>query len=110
MDEVIPILRVADVGTAIPWYQRLGYEQEWEHRFGPSFPAFVSLARDGTARLFLSEHQGDGSTPSVVYLRINDVDVVAAEFGTEVDEQPWARETHLTDPDGNQIRVGAPNP
>jgi hypothetical protein len=104
-DEAIPILRVADASAAVSWYERLGYEKEWEHRFGPEFPTFASVVRQGSARLFLSEHEGDGSTPSVVYLRVDDVDAVAAEFGTAIVEQPWARETHLTDPDGNQLRV-----
>ena len=104
-EEAIPILRVADAIAAVSWYERLGYTKEWEHRFEADFPVFVSLARHGTARLFVSEHEGDGSTPSVVYLRVDDVDAVAAEFGTAIVEQPWARETHLTDPDGNQLRV-----
>jgi hypothetical protein len=34
------------------------------------------------------------------------VDAIAAEFGVEVDNQPWAREIQLTDPDGNRIRIG----
>ena len=71
------------------WYRRLGYEQEWVHRFEPSFPAFVSLARDGSARIFLSEHQGDARPDTLLYLRVADVDAVAAEFGEAVVDQPW---------------------
>jgi len=47
------ILRVADAAAALSWYERLGYTKEWEHRFEPGLPAFVSLARGGQARLFL---------------------------------------------------------
>jgi hypothetical protein len=36
---------VADAAVAVAWYQRLGFGQEWEHRFEPGFPAFVSVAR-----------------------------------------------------------------
>jgi len=105
-DEVIPVLRVSEAARAVEWYGRLGYTAEWEHRFGPSLPAFVALARDGTARLFLPEHTGDALPDTLVYLRVADVDAVAARFGAELVEQPWSREVHLTDPDGNRVRVG----
>lgn len=79
---------------------------EWEHRFEPGFPAFVSLARNGGCRLFLSEHTGDATPDCLVYLRIDDIESVAADFDTEVCEQPWGREVHLVDPDGNRLRIG----
>lgn len=107
-DEAIPILRVADATAAVAWYARLGYSKEWEHRFEPSFPAFVSVARTGQARLFLSEHLGDALPDTLVYIRVADVDVVAAEFDVEVAEQPWGREVQLIDPDGNRLRIGTP--
>ena len=106
--EAIAVLRVGDVDRAITWYERLGYVKEWEHRFEPSFPAFVSVARVDGGRLFLSEHRGDARPDTLVYLRVGDVDRIAVEFGAEIVEQPWARETHLVDPDGNRIRVGTP--
>jgi hypothetical protein len=58
--EVVPILRVADADAAVRWYERLGLTKQWEHRFDPDCPAFVSIARGG-ARLFLSEHRGVNS-------------------------------------------------
>jgi hypothetical protein len=79
-EEVIPILRVTNAAAAVSWYQRLGFIQEWEHRFEPSLPAFVSVAR-GRMRLFLSEHQGDARPDTLVYLRIRDVATVAEAFG-----------------------------
>jgi hypothetical protein len=48
-EEVIPILRVSNAAAA--WYQRLGFVHEWEHRFEPGFPAFLSIAR-GAIRMF----------------------------------------------------------
>ena len=71
-EEVIPVLRVKDAAQAAAWYKRLGFEQEWVHRFEPGFPAFVSIAR-GRMRLFLSEHPGDARPDTLIYMRVNDV-------------------------------------
>jgi catechol 2,3-dioxygenase-like lactoylglutathione lyase family enzyme len=106
-EEVIPVLRAADAARAVVWYERLGFAQEWVHRFGLEFPAFVSMAR-GKARLFLSEHEGDARPDTLIYLRVKDIDAVAREFGVNFEEQPWAREVQLTDPDGNRLRIGTP--
>ncbi|MDG9706255.1 glyoxalase superfamily protein [Streptomyces sp. DH37] len=106
-EEVIPILRVGDVAAAVGWYERLGFTRQWEHRFEPGFPAFAEVAR-GRVRLFLSEHTGDARPGTLVYLRVKDVDAVAAEFGAQVTRAPWAREVELRDPDGNRLRVGTP--
>ena len=104
--EAIPFLRVTDADRACAWYERLGFEREWEHRFEPSLPSFVALARDHEARLFLSEHSGDAHPNGLFYLRVPDVAAVAQAFDTEVVEQPWGPEVHLVDPDGNRVRVG----
>ena len=106
MDEAIPVLRVSDATSAVAWFARLGYEQEWEHTFEPGFPVFTSVARSGAARLFLSEHTGDASPDTLVHLRVEDIDAVAQEFGVDVLDKPWGREVHLVDPDGNRFRVG----
>ncbi len=106
-EEVIPILRVGDAAAAAVWYRRLGFVREWEHRFEPGFPAFVSVARGGM-RLFLSEHTGDARPGTLLYLRVPDVDAVAAEFGAQVKDAPWGREIELHDPDGNRLRIGTP--
>lgn len=87
--EVVPILRVADADVAVSWYERLGFTKQWEHRFEPGCPAFVSIARD-RARLFLSEHRGDARPDTLIHLFVTDVDAVVAEFGR---------------PDGNRLRI-----
>ena len=106
-EEVIPVLRVGNAATAAAWYQRLGFAQEWEHRFEPGFPAFVSVAREG-GRLFLSEHTGDARPDTLIYLRLRDLEAVAEEFGAAVEQMPWGPEVRLRDPDGNRLRIGAP--
>lgn len=106
-EDVIPILRVEDAATAVAWYERLGFAEQWEHRFEPELPAFVEVVRGGV-RLFLSEHRGDARPDTLVYLRVRDVDAVAREFGVPVNDAPWAREIELRDPDGNRLRIGTP--
>ena len=109
MDEqAIPILRVADATAALPWYERLGFRKQWEHRCVPGFPLCVEVAR-GEVRLFLSEHKGDAHPDGVVYLRLRDVDAIAAEFGKAAEDTEWGtREVELRDPDGNRLRIGVP--
>src|SRR5215831_3653109 len=105
--EVIPVLRVADAAVAIAWYERLGFAKQWEHRFGPGMPAFVSVARNRT-RLFLSEHQGDARPDTLVHLMVSDVDAVVAEFGRPAGQPPYGCELELRDPDGNRLRISRP--
>ena len=104
---VIPILRVSDAAVAVAWYRRLGFIEESVHRFGPGMPAFVTIAR-GRIRLFLSEHEGDARPGTLMYLRVRDVEAIAAEFGVIVEQAPWAREIEIQDVDGNRLRIGTP--
>ncbi|MGW6330874.1 glyoxalase superfamily protein [Nocardia rhamnosiphila] len=106
-EEIIPILRVEDAAAAVAWYERLGFAEQWEHRFEPGLPAFVEVARGGV-RLFLSEHEGDARPDTLVYLRIRDVEAIASEFGVQPEDAAWAREIELRDPDGNRLRIGTP--
>jgi catechol 2,3-dioxygenase-like lactoylglutathione lyase family enzyme len=103
-EKVVPILRVEDAERAVRWYERLGFAKDWEHRFEPGFPALVSVSR-GQMTLFLSEHTGDARPDTLVYVWVDDVDAVAAEFDVTVEQQPWAREVELRDPDGNRLRI-----
>lgn len=103
-DEVIAILHVADAATAVAWYERLGFSKEWEYRFDPDCPAFVSIAR-GRARLFLSEHRGDARPDTLVGLFVRDIDPIVAEFGRPEEEPPYGCEFELRDPDGNRLRI-----
>lgn len=104
-EEVVPIFHVKNGYQAAEWYRRLGFQIEGEHRFAPGLPSYLFLGR-GDVHLHLSEHQGDARPNTLVYLYVQDVDVIATEFGVEVNQQPWAREVALTDPDGNRLRIG----
>ncbi|MDX6448960.1 MAG: hypothetical protein QOD08_1423 [Gaiellaceae bacterium] len=104
-EEVVPVLHTADAAVAVAWYERLGFEKEWEHQFEPGLPWFVSVAR-GNVHLYLSEHKGDARPNTLIHLYVGDIDRVSEEFGMPVDEEGLAdREVHLEDPDGNRLRV-----
>lgn len=104
-EELVPIFYVKDGYTTAQWYARLGFTVEGEHRFAPTLPLYLFLRR-GNVRLHLSEHKGDARPNTLVYFYVHDVDTIAAEFGVQVEQQPWAREIRLTDPDGNRLRIG----
>jgi catechol 2,3-dioxygenase-like lactoylglutathione lyase family enzyme len=104
-EEVVPVLYVEDAARAVAWYQRLGFEKEWEHQFEPGFPWFVSVAR-GAIHIYLSEHKGDARPNTLIHLYVDDIDSVSEEFGIPVDEEGLAgREVDLEDADGNRLRV-----
>ena len=104
-EEIVPILHVTDGYETAKWYARLGFNVEGEHRFAPDLPLYLFLKR-GDIHLHLSEHKGDARPNTLIYFYVQDVDVIAAECGVKVKEQPWAREVALTDPDGNRLRIG----
>jgi catechol 2,3-dioxygenase-like lactoylglutathione lyase family enzyme len=104
-EEIVPVLRIEDVGRAVSWYARLGFAKEWEHQFEPGFPWFISIAR-GHLRIFLSEHKGDARPNTLIHLYVNDIEAVSKEFSIAIDENGLAgRECHLEDPDGNRLRI-----
>ena len=104
-EELAPILHTQSTNTAIQWYARLGFELEGEHQFVKGMPIYVFLRR-GPIILHLSEHQGDAKPGTLSYMFVHDLDAIATEFAAEIIEQPWRREVHLTDPDGNRWRIG----
>jgi catechol 2,3-dioxygenase-like lactoylglutathione lyase family enzyme len=103
----VPILRVSDVDRSLVWWTRLGFAEEFRHQFASGLPRFVGIIRED-CRVYLSEHVGDAPGPALVYLRVPDVDSVAAEFGATIDAMPWARDCEIVDPDGNRVRVASP--
>lgn len=67
-EQVIPILRIFDYQKTIEFYvDWLGFEIEWEHRFEEGFPVYME-AKKGNIILHLSEHHGDGTPGSRVFI------------------------------------------
>ena len=113
MSAAVPTLRISEYEGAKRFYVAgLGFGIDWEWRDEPGSPVFLQISREGL-RLYLSQHEGDGSPGTLVHLYVPDVDAwqltmlrrgVVAE-APPVD-QPWGnREMRVRDPDGNQLCV-----
>lgn len=112
---VIPTFRITNDDRSKAFYlEQLGFELEWEHRFEPHFPVFMSVVRDGM-RLYLSQHRGDCQVGGLVHFVVPAVDEWALEFqqrGVQLTQPPnddlGFRNMTITDPDGNQLRFMQP--
>ena len=115
-ERTIPILRIFDVAKAREFYvDYLGFTVDWEHRFEPDLPMYMQVSRAGLV-LHLSEHHGDGTPGTVVYVTTKNV----AEYHAELAAKPYrylrpGLETDeigtcltVTDPFGNTLRLNQP--
>jgi catechol 2,3-dioxygenase-like lactoylglutathione lyase family enzyme len=68
MSIVKPILRIFDHAKTIEFYvDWLGFTIDWEHRFGPDAPVYLQISL-GDVVLHLSEHHGDGTPGTRVFI------------------------------------------
>jgi catechol 2,3-dioxygenase-like lactoylglutathione lyase family enzyme len=112
--QIIPILRIFDEAKAREFYcDYLGFHVDWEHRFEPNMPLYMQVSRDGLV-LHLSEHYGDGSPGSTVFVRMQGIDALHTELSAKsykylrpcIELAPWnAKTMELTDPFGNRLRL-----
>jgi uncharacterized glyoxalase superfamily protein PhnB len=112
---VIPQIRITNAEQSLGFYvQALGFKIDWEHRFGPDYPLFVQITRQGQT-IFLTEHTGDCETGSAVYFVVPDAAQCLSEFEQKgvaptkaLSKTPWGtHEFLLTDPDGNRLRFAS---
>jgi uncharacterized glyoxalase superfamily protein PhnB len=109
---VVPILRIFDEAKAREFYLGfLGFEVDWEHRFEPAAPLYMQVSR-GNLQLHLSEHHGDGTPGSNVFVEVDDIDSFHEELSAQaykynrpgIERRPWgAREMTVIDPFNNRI-------
>ncbi|MDR7945712.1 glyoxalase superfamily protein [Achromobacter aegrifaciens] len=111
LQAAIPILRIFSVEKAREFYlDFLGFEWDWEHRFEPGMPLYAQVHR-GDLTLHLSEHHGDATPGSAVFVRMRGVDEFQAEVNAKgygymrpgVEEMPWGRVMTVIDPFGNRL-------
>ena len=82
---------------------------DWRTRAQPHLPLFVAISNG--RQIFLSEHSGDAHPDGLLYIYVDDVDAVAADFGRQAELAYYGmRELELTDPDGNRLASARPPP
>lgn len=110
----IPILRMFDVDRAKEFYvDWLGCNIDFEHRFDSDSPLYMQVSRDRLV-LHLSEHSGDGTPGTAVYVTCRGVRKLHAELQTRpyrflkpgLDIGPAGGDLIcLLDPFGNTLRI-----
>jgi len=110
--EAIPVLRSLDERKCRAFYCGfLGFRVDFEHRFVPHMPLYLGLVR-GPVKLHLSEHRGDATTGSAIFVWMDGVAAYHHELAArgedftlpEIADQPWGREIGMVDPFGNRLR------
>lgn len=111
--ETIPILRIYCVEKAKEFYvDFLGFTVDWEHRFDEDAPVYMQVSRGGCT-LHLSEHHGDASPGSNVFVRVQGLKQFHAEIASKGYKmiRPGIEETFrnslsvvVTDPFYNKIQ------
>lgn len=67
-EQIIPVLRIFDYQKMLEFYiDWLGFEIAWEHRFEENMPAYIEVIK-GNIILHLSEHHGDASPGSSIFI------------------------------------------
>ncbi len=114
--QTIPILRIFDEDKAKEFYlDFLGMKLDWQHRFEDGFPVYMQVSKDNLV-LHLSEHSGDCTPGSKVFVHVSDLDALFAEISLRpykynkptIEDAPWgARCFTVTDPFSNKILFNA---
>ena len=80
--QAIPIVRIFDEQKARDFYLGfLGMTLDWEHRFEPGYPLYMQVSK-GSLVLHLSEHSGDCSPGSKLFVNVSDARALLAELQT----------------------------
>jgi catechol 2,3-dioxygenase-like lactoylglutathione lyase family enzyme len=106
----IPIVRIFSVDKALEFYRDyLGFTVEWEHRFADDLPLYCQIRRDALV-LHLSEHHGDGTPGSGLFIPVRDIDAFHAGLDKTyryarpgIVDVDWGRQVQLDDPFGNRL-------
>jgi catechol 2,3-dioxygenase-like lactoylglutathione lyase family enzyme len=113
----VPIFRIFSVEKAKEFYCGfLGFRVDWEHRFEPDAPVYMRVSRNGVA-IHLSEHHGDGTPGSLVYVYMTGIAELHRELTAKkykynrpgLQVQDWGMtEVTVVDPFNNRITFGEP--
>ena len=112
----IPIIRIFSEEKAREFYvDFLGFTVDWEHRFEANFPLYAQVRRSDLI-LHLSEHHGDATPGSTIFVPMQGIDALHAELQRKdykygkpgVEAVPWGKVLETIDPFGNRIRFCEP--
>ena len=112
----IPIIRIFSQDKAKEFYlEFLGFTLEWEHRFEVNFPMYAQVRRSNLT-LHLSEHHGDATPGSTIFVLVDDLNALHHELTAKnythakpaIQDLPWGRVMEVADPFGNRIRFCEP--
>lgn len=114
MSAPVPVLRSLDEGRAREFYiDYLHFSVEWEHRFDYAQSILYMRLRRDQFVLDLSEHHGDGTPGSTVWVPVSDVTALHKELhatgyprmypGID-DDAPGGPTLQVIDPFSNTIR------
>jgi ribosomal-protein-alanine N-acetyltransferase len=114
----VPVLRIFDIVKAREFYlDYLGFTIDWEHRFADGLPAYLQISRGGLT-LHLTEHPGDATPGSAVYVEADGVGELHAELRAKdfpylkpdlEDDARTGAALELIDPFGNRLRFVQPD-
>lgn len=111
-ERTAPILRIFDVAMAKDFYlEYLGFRLDWERRFEAGAPLYAQVSRSGLI-LHLSEHHGDASPGSAVFVAVRGIRAFRAELAgkdyrfnrPDIEELSWGLVMTVIDPFSNRIR------
>ncbi|TWT33071.1 glyoxalase superfamily protein [Blastopirellula retiformator] len=110
--QTIPVLRIFDLAKAREFYlDFLGFQIDWEHRLDETSPIYLQVSRAGLI-LHLSEHHGDGTPGTNVFVWMTGIEALHAEIMAK--DYPYNRPSvektfynslcmKVIDPFGNQL-------
>jgi catechol 2,3-dioxygenase-like lactoylglutathione lyase family enzyme len=116
-DKIVPVFRIFSLEKAHEFYvDFLGCKIDFQHRFEPDLPVYMGVS-PGSLALHLSEHHGDGTPGSVVYVYMKGVEAFHRELNEKkyrhnrpgLQRQDWGMlEVAVVDPFNNRIVFGEP--
>ncbi|MDF1692140.1 MAG: glyoxalase superfamily protein [Zhongshania sp.] len=110
--QTIPITRIFDEDKAKAFYlEYLGMTLDWAHRFEPMLPIYMQVSK-GNFTLHLSEHSGDCTPGSKIFVDVSDIQALFGELAAKdypycnpvLETAVWGgRCFTVTDPFSNRI-------
>ena len=114
-ERAVPTFRIFSLERAREFYVGfLGFSVDWEHRFESDAPVYMQVSR-GMLAFHLSEHHGDGTPGSHVYVYMSGVADLHRELTDKkyrhnrpgLQQQEWGMtEVTVIDPFNNRITFG----